>query len=59
MHSSDNIMEETSIFCLDICQKCGEKEIEEMGLRMESSDEREFVSLLIRTFAIANNNTTT
>ncbi|KYM76986.1 hypothetical protein ALC53_12596 [Atta colombica] len=57
-HSSDNIMEETSISCFDICQKCGEKGIEEMSLRMESSDEREFVSLLI-TFAIIDNNTTT
>ncbi|KYN18961.1 hypothetical protein ALC57_08634 [Trachymyrmex cornetzi] len=39
-HSSDNIVEETSISCLDICQKCGEEGIEEMGLQMESSDER-------------------
>ncbi|KYM95680.1 hypothetical protein ALC62_13683 [Cyphomyrmex costatus] len=49
-HGSDNIVEETSISCLDICQKCGEEGIEETDLQMESSDEREFVSPLIRTY---------
>lgn len=54
-HSSDNVVER-DLYCLDVCQKCGEEGTGETSSRMESADEREFVSPLIRTFAVGDNN---